>query len=130
MNSPLDWPTYLRSIAGDVPAARIAERIDVSASTVSRWFSGATDPRPRDIIKVARAYGVTPLTALIGAGYLDEGDIKLDASVPRRLQLRDFTDLELAEEMLRRVAAGPSPILEEPLDADHPAMQPRVEGSE
>lgn len=100
--------------------ARIAERTGIPESTISRWLSEKAEPRPRQVVTVTRAYGANPIEGLIAAGYLTEDEI--EAPQPRRLQIRDFTDIELAEETLRRIREGNAPVLEAPYDENHPAM--------
>jgi hypothetical protein len=80
---------------------------------------------PRQVVTVAREYGANPLEALVAAGYLTAEEVASPPETPRALQLREFTELELSIEMMRRVAARneESSLLEAPLDADHPAMQ-------
>lgn len=123
VNETLTWPAYLRIIAGTDTGVQIAKRAGVPSSTVSRWLDGSANPRPQQVVKLARAYGAHPLQALIAAGYLEDGDVDLPVVAPRKLQLREFTELELAQEVLRRVEEGESGMLESPLDGNHPAMQ-------
>jgi transcriptional regulator with XRE-family HTH domain len=117
------WPTYLESITRGDSGARIALLAGIPESTISRWRSGTYMPKPTHVVAIARAYGVNPIEALVGAGLIEEGDLDVADVAPRRLQLREFTDLELAQEMVRRVADGSSAIIAEPLDGDHPAMR-------
>jgi transcriptional regulator with XRE-family HTH domain len=119
----IDWPAYLRTITDGATGAKIAQRTGIPASTISRWLSGEFDPKPRQVVEVARAYGVHPIPALIAADYLSEEDVDLTGMTPRLLRLREFTELEIAQEMVRRIAEGESVILDAPLDENHPAMQ-------
>lgn len=123
MTETVTWPTYLRIITDGAPGVEIAKHAGVPNSTLSRWLDGSAHPRPKQVVKVARAYKVDPLQALIAAGYLEPGEVDMAAIAPRKLQLREFTELELAEEMVRRIAEGESQIIEAPLDGDHPAMK-------
>jgi transcriptional regulator with XRE-family HTH domain len=116
----ITWPSYLSAITDGAAGARIAERTGIPESTISRWFSEKAEPRPKQVVIVARAYGANPVDGLIAAGYLDENELEVPQT--RRLQLRDFTDIELAEETLRRIREGNAPVLEAPLDENHPAM--------
>jgi len=109
-------------ISEDASGAAIARQTGIPASTISRWFSGEFDPKPRQVVQVARAYGTSPLQALIAADFLSPEDVDLPENTPRQLQIRDFTELELAREIVRRVEEGSSPVLEAPLDGAHPAM--------
>lgn len=122
------WPEYLSAITDGAPGARIAEKTGIPESTISRWFSGKAEPRPKQVVAVARAYGQSPLQALIAAGYLDADELDIPAAEPRRLQIRHFTDLEMAEETLRRIREGGSETLEAPLDSSHPAIARHDEG--
>lgn len=119
----IDWPTYLRVITDGAAGVTIAERSGIPASTISRWLSGEFDPKPRQVVQVARAYGVSALEALIAAKYLTAEEVDLAATTPREFQLREFTELEIANEIVRRIAEGESAMLESPLDENHPAMQ-------
>ncbi|TFD47612.1 XRE family transcriptional regulator [Cryobacterium sp. Hh11] len=121
----ITWPEFLRMIAGDETGARISERTNTPESTISRWLAGKVEPRPKQVVQIAGAYQADPVQALIAAGYLDESEALSLGSVHRSLQIRDFTDLELAREILRRVEAGGSEILETPFDGEHPAMVER-----
>lgn len=118
------WTEYLKAITGDSSGREISRRLGISDATVSRWFKGTAAPTARQVSIVARAYKQNPLQALIAAGYLTEEEAGVaEQGAPRLLQLRDFSDLELAKEMLRRVAEpGDHSMLEAPLDETHPAM--------
>lgn len=105
MKTGPDWPTYLRAITDGELNVRIAERTGVAATTIKRWFSGESNPHPLQVVAVARAYGHDPLRALIIAGHLAENDAPTTSALPRRLQLAEFTKLEIAEELLRRARA-------------------------
>lgn len=76
-------------------------------------------PKPRQVANVARAYGVNPISALIAAGYLEPDDVDLSAMAPRLLQIQEFTELELAQEIVRRIEEGESTMLETPVGPDH-----------
>ena len=115
------WSDYLQAIAGDDTGRQIAQKTGNSESTVSRWRSGAYLPEPRQAVAVARIYARNPIEALIAAGYLTEDEAGISVETPRALQLRAFTDIELAREIVRRSDTGG--ILDEPLGPDHPALQ-------
>ncbi len=130
VNDLVKWSEYVRAIAGEDTGKTIALRSGIAESTISRWLSGQVPARvPRAVVQLARAYNSSPLQALVAAGYLDASELDLAVETPRRLQLRDFTELELAEEMVRRIADGGSPVLEAPLDEDHPAMKRLVDST-
>jgi transcriptional regulator with XRE-family HTH domain len=119
------WADFLSAVAGpDAPTANqseIARVAGVSTATVSRWVSGDVRPKAEQVIGVARAYSVSPLLALVAAGYLEQEEIEGERDLPRGLAIGEFTELELAHEMLRRVDRGSGAVLEEPVEVDHPA---------
>lgn len=119
------WAEFLTAVAGpDAPTANqseIARVAGVSTATVSRWVSGDSRPKAEQVIGVARAYNVSPLLALVAAGYLEQAEVEGELDVPRALAIGEFTELELAQEMLRRVDRGEGAVLEQPVEVDHPA---------
>lgn len=123
MTSGTNFADYFRVIAGRDNGRTIAQKTGLGEASISRWMQGKTDPHPRQVVAIARAYGHSPLDALIAAGYLNEEEVQVARQQPRPFAIRDFSDLELAQEMVRRVEEGGHGMLEEPLDADHPAMQ-------
>lgn len=125
MHNDNPWMTYLSALAGPAaPAIRqsdIAKAAGVDNGTVSRWVSGKNHPKAEQVIRVARAYKVSPLGALVAAGYLEEGELTGDVVLPRGLGLSEYSELELAQEMLRRLNRGEGEVLEQPVTVDHPA---------
>ncbi|WP_264159419.1 hypothetical protein [Mycetocola spongiae] len=69
------------------------------------------------MISFARGYGQDPIYALFAAGYLTHGEI--NRAAPREFTLSDFNDLQLAQEIVRRLDSGEaSPQLTEPVELD------------
>lgn len=97
----------------------MAKRVTASEATIGRWIKGTVGaPEPRTAVELARAYGASPLAALMAAGYLTQDELDSPAESPRLLQLTAFTDLELAQELVRRIeAGGEHPDLEAPIDS-------------
>ncbi|MDY0891836.1 helix-turn-helix transcriptional regulator [Frigoribacterium sp. CFBP9030] len=118
------WIDYLRAMAGDDSYADISRRGGVSPATVTRWFQGKS-PDAEQVISLARAYEHPPTDALVAAGYLTPSEAVTLGTPPRPLRIRDFSDLEIARETLRRIESGEHPVLDAPMDADHPVMQER-----
>jgi hypothetical protein len=101
MNSKTAWSRYIDSTSlGDMNTA-IAEKVNVDPATVGRWRAGSVDPRPRQVVVYARAYGQSPISALIGAGYLTPEEAEVEVSISTTT-LSDFPTTSLAEELLRR----------------------------
>lgn len=119
------WAEYVLAVSGSDSGRVVAAKVGQSESAVSRWKNGTVVPFPREAVAFARAYDRVPVEALIAAGYLTEEEAGLTLDPPREIKLRDYTDLELARETLRRVEANPQDhdILTQPLDDEHPAMR-------
>ncbi|WP_404473458.1 helix-turn-helix domain-containing protein [Microbacterium aerolatum] len=98
------WATYLNKITGHAPGASVARRLDVSDSKVSYWRRGERPPTPREAVHVARTFGRHPLEALLAGGHLDVDDIA-DAVTVVHHTLADYSDVELAQELVRRSKA-------------------------
>ncbi|MFC6424694.1 hypothetical protein ACFP71_07650 [Oerskovia paurometabola] len=117
------WWKYVQElIAGDT-AQDAAAKAGFDKSAFSRWKKGA-NADAAFALKLARAYHANVLEALVAAGLITEEEAGLKhVEVGKADVLRSISDLELAEEILRRVQAASSPELEEPLDDAHPAVQ-------
>lgn len=100
------WSEYIDATSAGAYNAVIADRIGVDPATVGRWRAGAVDPKPRQVVAYARAFDLSPVQALVAAGYLDESELDLPVTPPRAFSLRDFSTSELLEEALSRVAHG------------------------
>jgi len=104
---PEPWPAFVRRVTENATNAQIAKRIDVDGSTVGRWFSVAShQPKAENVIALARAYGVDPVHALMVAGFLEAREVGERVLSGRDVGLGDFTDLELAQEIVRRIEEG------------------------
>lgn len=115
-----DWPTYLAALSTN--QSEIARAAGVSTATVSRWFSRSTRPLAPQVIAVARAYAESPVVALVAAGYLTRQEVEEEVKLTPGMSLAEFSELEIAQELVRRIEAGEaSELSEAPLDVDHPA---------
>lgn len=100
--SAMTWWEYVQSVSGGATNAAIAERIGVSAPSVSRWKDGHPDPaRARDF---AKAYGRPVLEAFIVAGFLTPEEA--DEQPAGRLNPAEMDDEELIAEIWRRFKEG------------------------
>jgi len=95
------WSTYFNEITDNAPGSSVAARLQISGSKVSYWRRGVRPPSPREAVHIARAYGRNPLEGLVAAGYLEAADVADQVSVIAHT-LADYTDVELAQEVLRR----------------------------
>lgn len=88
------------TIPADASVRSVAAATGSDNKSAGRWLER---PRPEFVITLARVYGADPVQGLVAAGYLTDGEI---ARLGRAAALREATDLELAEEIYRRAAAG------------------------
>lgn len=115
-----DWPTYLAALSTN--QSEISRAAGVSTATVSRWFSRSTQPLAPQVIAVARAYAESPVVALIAAGYLTRAEVEQEVRLTPGMSLAEFSELEIAQELVRRIEAGETTDMSEaPLEVDHPA---------
>jgi len=103
----LGWATYFRTLTAGASGSETTRRLAVSDSKVSYWRRGERQPTVREAVRIAREYERSPLEALVAAGYMDETDLPESVTI-QPLSLGSFTDIELAEEMLRRARSGKS----------------------
>lgn len=102
-----DWAMYFRNLTAGSTGSDAARRLGVSSSKISYWRRGDRQPTVREAVRVAREFGRPPMECLVAAGYMDESDLPESVTI-QPLSLGSFTDVELAEEMLRRARAGKS----------------------
>lgn len=122
-----DWQSYLREISTN--QSEIARATGVHSATVSRWLAGGSRPSATQVIAVARAYDRSPVLALVAADYLTRAEVESEVQLTPGMSLAAFSELEIAEELVRRIEAGQSTdISEQPLTVDHPAWASTVVG--
>lgn len=85
------WWTYLNGVMGDDTATKAAKKTGISASNFTRWKQGA-NADPEFVVKVARAYKVNVLRALVEAEFITEEEAAIDSSKNSHLYstLREF----------------------------------------
>lgn len=117
MTTTPSWPEYLRRITNDAPGADISRTTGIPASTISRWLSGETKPSWEKIDVLAKHYdfevqealavvaSFTPLRASYQSARIPviREPRSVAADVDRGAILAYFSDLELAEEFVRRI---------------------------
>lgn len=114
------WQSYLREISTN--QSEIARATGVHTGTVSRWFNGSSRPSATQVIAVARAFDRSPVIALVAADYLTRAEVEKDVTLTPGMSLAAFTELAIAEELVRRIEAGQTTETSEaPITVDHPA---------
>lgn len=97
------WWAYVQALIGDDTNSVAADRAGFDKSAFTRWSKGA-GAAPEFAVKLARAYGASPLPALVASGLLteDEADTR-EVVIGARDALRQATDADLLRELLHRV---------------------------
>lgn len=100
MSQFIDW---VKALAGDNVSERgMARRTGINAATFHRkWAEDAFTPD--DAVKIARAYGRSPIEALVQLGTLTKAEAM---KAERGYSLGEYTTLELSQEVARRLAEG------------------------
>lgn len=95
------WWKYLSELMGEDTATNAAKKTGISASNFTRWKQGA-NADPDFVVKVARAYGVNVLEALVAAEFITDEEAALTTIAPT-LDLSQVDAQELIDELQHRV---------------------------
>jgi transcriptional regulator with XRE-family HTH domain len=117
------WPEYLQRVTDGATNAEISRATGVSPSTVGRWRNGETKPSTETLEKLAQRYPIKLEEAIrIVAAYQPPNIVyahssfdqvlrpssvpRLTGQSPREHILAFYSDLELAQEIVRRIETG------------------------
>lgn len=114
-----DFEAYLTRITKGASRRAIADAAGLEPSTLTRQLQRGRVPI-ETTVAICRAFNADLLEGFVEAGYITSDEA---AGLTGRGALRSATDLQLAAEILRRVQEAPSPVLDAPLDDDHPAVK-------
>ena len=104
-----------------VSREEVALALGVSVATLGRRKADRFSAD--DVITAARRFDISPIAALVDFGYLTHADLET-LSLSADTTLTAASDLELAEEMLRRVRdGGAHDDLTAPLDDQHASVR-------
>ncbi|MFC7942665.1 helix-turn-helix domain-containing protein [Microbacterium oxydans] len=113
-----NWAAYLRHMMGNRSQAEFAKAIQSTDGQLSKWLSGTTGVTAEKVMTIARLLGDSPVHALARVGWITVSEIS-QFQVPRTFGLEEFTDRELAAEIVRRIDAGEAgETLTEPIEAE------------
>jgi len=97
-----DWSVYVRRVSGGRGQLDIAAKTGLAQTNIGRWLRGdMVVPKAESVVTFARAYGQSPIEALVAAGYItaEEAGVRPPKA---KTPLKDFSERELLEEVLRR----------------------------
>ena len=105
----VSWWSYVVTITGNATQKDIAAASGIDQSSISRWQRGTNTPRAEAVVAIARAYGRSPVEALIAAGYVDRDELGVvELGTLTGDLTRASTDSLLSELRRRVVAANPA----------------------
>jgi transcriptional regulator with XRE-family HTH domain len=107
------WWRYVMTVTGNAPQKDIAGATGIDQSSISRWQRGNTTPRAEAVVALARAYGRSPVEALVAAGYLSSSELGVVELTTLTGDLTGASIDSLLSEIRRRVLAA------SPDDAQH-----------
>ncbi|WRS30560.1 hypothetical protein U6G28_02420 [Actinomycetaceae bacterium MB13-C1-2] len=110
MKTHSEW--FLDTVGSDTTAAA-AKRADLAHNSLGRQLDKDSIPA-ESVIKLARAYHVNPVQALVDTGYIDAEESRGPITV---INWDEVTDAQLLEELLGRANRG-SQIMRQPLDSE------------
>lgn len=71
------WGNYVRRVIGDLTQKEVGDKTGLDPTAISRWLSDRNQPQADKVVRFARAFGQSPVEALIAAAYItsDEAGI-------------------------------------------------------
>lgn len=113
MNTTAD---KLLALTGAKSIRAIAAQAGLDTSTTNRQANGTSSLTIETVVSICRAYSLDFATTFVAVGFItqDEAD-----KLGRMHSLSEYTDLELAQEIVDRIEAGTvTEVLSEPLNID------------
>jgi transcriptional regulator with XRE-family HTH domain len=104
----VSWWQYVVTVTGNAAQKEIANATGIDQSSISRWQRGTNNPRAEAVVALARAYGRSPVEALVAAGYLLSDELGVVELTTLTGDLRSASIDSLLSELRRRVLAPSS----------------------
>jgi len=105
-DTQVSWWQYVVTVTGNAAQKDIAAATGIDQSSISRWQRGTNTPRAEAVVALARAYGRSPVEALVAAGYLASDELGVVELTTLTGDLRGASIDSLLSELRRRVLAG------------------------
>ena len=117
------------TVTGNATQSEIASATGIDQSSISRWQRGTNTPRAEAVVSLARAYGRSPVEALVAADYLTSEDMGVVEMTTLTGDLTRVSSDSLLSELRRRLLAA-APGDSQPWPAGWSADDPAVSGRE
>lgn len=102
------WWQYVVTVTGNAAQKDIAAAAGIDQSSISRWQRGSITPRAEAVVALARAYGRSPVEALVAAGYLNSNELGVVELTTLTGDLSGASIDSLLSELRRRLLAATS----------------------
>jgi transcriptional regulator with XRE-family HTH domain len=119
------WWRYVQTVTDSAAQKDIAAATGIDQSSISRWQRGTNTPRAEAVVALARAYGRSPVEALVAAGYLSSSELGVVEMTTLTGDLSGASIDSLLSEIRRRVLAA-NPVDMHPWPAGWSADDPGV----
>lgn len=90
---------WIEKIAGTDVRRRIAAHVGMEQSTLNRQMASG-EPAPETVVRIARAYGASPVEGLTILGLINESEVQRAAAMAA---LESASDQDIVAEVLRRL---------------------------
>jgi transcriptional regulator with XRE-family HTH domain len=127
------WWRYVETVTGNAAQKDIAAATGIDQSSISRWQRGTNSPRAEAVVALARAYGRSPVEALVAADYLSSDELGVVELTTLTGDLSGASIDSLLSELRRRVVAvNPEDAQSWPAgwSADDPGVGRREDGEQ
>ena len=104
----LTWWQYVVTVTGNAAQKDVADASGIDQSSISRWQRGVITPRAEAVVALARAYGRSPVEALVAAGYLSSDEVGVVELTTLTGDLTAVSIDSLLNELRRRVLGANS----------------------
>lgn len=105
-DTPNAWWRYVVTVTGNAVQKDIATMTGIDQSSISRWQRATNTPRADVVVALARAYGRSPVEALVAAGYLYSNETGVVELTTLTGDLTGISIDSLLSELRRRVRTG------------------------
>ncbi|MBW3093371.1 helix-turn-helix transcriptional regulator [Bifidobacterium sp. 82T10] len=114
----MDKKQWYEGLIGKDTIKDVARKAGISATTAWRQYSdGELNFSAENVILIARAYGSSPVKALVAFGYLSTEEGTLEIGIEEALSKATWP--QIMQEMARRVEANPqNPTWSSPMEVE------------
>lgn len=115
---------WIDKVRGEDTLGALADQTGLNRGTFYRQLQAGRVPA-KDVVAIARKYGVDPLAGLVASGLLTAEEVESVRPMTRDEFLATLPDLDLLNELVSRVDKGGQlahPLVTAPLNDEHPAM--------